>query len=505
MSDLPDDPHAEEDVEAGNPSDYEGGMDSGVEQEQQADYGEGDMGTEEDQSQDMGDRGDDSFAQDEQGPRSVMDDSRHVGYHPDEGDDHGASAADMDESGHPGGDEGDHGEPAPVGGGGGDSLPDAMDSGEELVQRIRDGDMSDMSGTEEEESPDEMYDSPRENPEQAKSHLDIQQAMMEREHLKQVNEERQRKIVEILERDKLSKRNQAEEKMATNQAAGSAEPVKMQYLKTLDQVAFMWEQIDRRRREVEEKIDKLTAKLDREHMRSKELSDSFLAFKREVAVESRFSRTGQPIPLKRVLAFEAGEEARDKEVSEVRLRYINLQNQIKQLEEAMKQREEVEGLHLIDFEQLKIENQTLNEKIEERNDELHKLRKKTTTTVQVLTHIKEKLQFVEKENASLEVNKTSLDQEVSGLRDKLTRLKHTRDQLRSENATLKQKQGFIGSDMLVGDFERRKSEVERVRGGVETLHKRYTRLSKLVQRADVLSKTQPLMPQKTVVMPAIRR
>lgn len=42
-------------------------------------------------------------------------------------------------------------------------------------------------------------------------------------------------------------------------------------------------------------------------------------------------------------------------------------------------------LHLIDFEQLKIENQTLNEKIEERNEELLKLRKKTTTTVQVLT------------------------------------------------------------------------------------------------------------------------
>jgi hypothetical protein len=42
-----------------------------------------------------------------------------------------------------------------------------------------------------------------------------------------------------------------------------------------------------------------------------------------------------------------------------------------------------EGLHLIDFEQLKIENQSLNEKIEERNEELIKLRKKTTVTVQV--------------------------------------------------------------------------------------------------------------------------
>ena len=56
-----------------------------------------------------------------------------------------------------------------------------------------------------------------------------------------------------------------------------------------------------------------------------------------------------------------------------------------------------DGLHLIDFEQLKIENQTLNEKIEDRNEELSKLRKKLTQTVQVLTHVREKLQFVQAE------------------------------------------------------------------------------------------------------------
>ena len=49
---------------------------------------------------------------------------------------------------------------------------------------------------------------------------------------------------------------------------------------------------------------------------------------------------------------------------------------------------------MIDFEQLKIENQTLNEKIEERNEELHKLRKKITTTVVILSHTREKLQYV---------------------------------------------------------------------------------------------------------------
>ena len=76
----------------------------------------------------------------------------------------------------------------------------------------------------------------------------------------------------------------------------------------------------------------------------------------------------------------------------------------------MREKEQLaDGLHLIDFEQLKIENQTLNEKIEERNEELHKLRKKTTTTVQVLTHIKEKLQFEKAQNEVLkqELGKSS--------------------------------------------------------------------------------------------------
>jgi len=58
----------------------------------------------------------------------------------------------------------------------------------------------------------------------------------------------------------------------------------------------------------------------------------------------------------------------------------------------LKAKEELaEGLHLIDFEQLKIENQSLNEKIEERNEELLKLRKKTTTTVQVSLLHQEKI------------------------------------------------------------------------------------------------------------------
>ena len=43
----------------------------------------------------------------------------------------------------------------------------------------------------------------------------------------------------------------------------------------------------------------------------------------------------------------------------------------------------------------------MNEKIEERNEELHKLRKKIVNTVQILTHTREKLHFVQQDNEAL--------------------------------------------------------------------------------------------------------
>ena len=60
------------------------------------------------------------------------------------------------------------------------------------------------------------------------------------------------------------------------------------------------------------------------------------------------SRTDKPIKLKRILAFEAAEEAKDREVAEVRLKHINLMYQLNQLEDQVKEKEELaEGLHLI--------------------------------------------------------------------------------------------------------------------------------------------------------------
>jgi len=87
----------------------------------------------------------------------------------------------------------------------------------------------------------------------------------------------------------------------------------------------------------------------------------------------------------------------------VRLRNINLRLTLRKLEASLKAKEQLaEGLHMVDFEQLKIENGSLIEKIEERGAELHKLKQKKTAAVEVLSHVKEKLHFTKQQasNAS---------------------------------------------------------------------------------------------------------
>jgi histone deacetylase 6 len=93
-----------------------------------------------------------------------------------------------------------------------------------------------------------------------------------------------------------------------------------------------------------------------------------------------------PISKKLVKQFELAEQKREEDLEKVRLRNISLRTTLRKMERTLRAREQLaEGLHMIDFEQLKIENQTLNEKIEERNEELAKLKRKKTVTVQVLT------------------------------------------------------------------------------------------------------------------------
>lgn len=76
---------------------------------------------------------------------------------------------------------------------------------------------------------------------------------------------------------------------------------------------------------------------------------------------------------------------------EMRLCYIRLRNNIEEITAAIKAMDKIGENHtLIDYEQLKMENQNHADKIEERDEELSKLRIKCTAAIQTLAHLREK-------------------------------------------------------------------------------------------------------------------
>ena len=114
------------------------------------------------------------------------------------------------------------------------------------------------------------------------------------------------------------------------------------------------------------------------------------------------------------------------------------------------------------------------------NEELLKLRKKTTTTVQVLTHLKEKLQFVQAENQLLKHDLADLEVELTNKRDVLTQIKHERDTLRAENASRRQQRGLVSSEDLLLDYEKRRKDIIAYHEEIEGMKARH---NQLVQQA----------------------
>jgi len=228
--------------------------------------------------------------------------------------------------------------------------------------------------------------------------------------------------------------------------------------------------------------EELKNQLEAKRQKAIECRDSFQEFKRLIARNAEYARTGKKIPEKIIQEVEEFELDKDAEVEEVRGSNISLKNRLAKLEQQLRKKDELaENLHVIDFEQLKIENQTLNEKIEERNEELHKLRKKTVVTVQIITHMREKVEFVKQDYQALQEELAQLDQDLAAQRDLVAKTKHERDEHRSDHAKLKQQTGIMNSEHLTKDFDQRGEHIRQLKEDVSTLMRRHEQMKGFIK------------------------
>lgn len=228
--------------------------------------------------------------------------------------------------------------------------------------------------------------------------------------------------------------------------------------------------------------EELKNQLETKRQKAIECRDSFQEFKRQVARHAEYARTGKKISEKIIQEIEEFEMDKDAEVEEVRGSNISLKNRLAKKEQELRKKDELaENLHVIDFEQLKIENQTLNERIEERNEELHKLRKKTVTTVQIVTHMREKVQFVQQDYQSLKAELSQLDADLAGQRDLVANTKHDRDQHRADSTKLRQQTSIMNSDHLAKDFASRTDHIKQLKEDINQFKKRHKQMTQFVK------------------------
>jgi hypothetical protein len=127
---------------------------------------------------------------------------------------------------------------------------------------------------------------------------------------------------------------------------------------------------------------------------------------------------------------------------------------------------------------------------------LTKLKRKKTITVQMVTHVREKIRFYDKCNTKLKSEVSDLESSINGLRGTLSVSKHDRDVVKRDIKELRRQQGFATSDLLIVDYENRKSDLEAARSAVRELQQKYKILTGVVE-------SQPRAPMISLYPPPI--
>merc|ERR1712019_88169 len=153
------------------------------------------------------------------------------------------------------------------------------------------------------------------------------------------------------------------------------------------------EEIERMKEDAEKKLDNFRAIMEEADLRYVEVKKSQYEFNRDIVNGAVNPRTSKVIAERLTRSIEDKIRARDTLIEKLRLKNSTLKVQKKKLQLQLKQKEEMgEVLHEVDFNQLKIENQQYLEKIDEKNQELLRLKLMAGNTLQVLNSYKKKLQ-----------------------------------------------------------------------------------------------------------------
>ena len=233
------------------------------------------------------------------------------------------------------------------------------------------------------------------------------------EKLKEDNEQIQRKINLIYE---FRKKEGREEKNFYKESNINEST----YADSLTSTAGLYNDLNSHKQKLDQDLKRYQLSIEEQEKRKQDVYDILMKYKEEL-LDNAETRKGTKIPRAEVEYWLEREKMLEEQLRTLRISSFTKSLEMNRLKKELKKMEDYfEGLHIIDFEQLKIENNTLTEKIEDRNEEIHKLKKKINDTVQVLAHLQEKSKFVSSENELKKTENENLKKEIIEMKRKST-------------------------------------------------------------------------------------
>ncbi|XP_030754256.1 coiled-coil domain-containing protein 96-like isoform X2 [Sitophilus oryzae] len=231
------------------------------------------------------------------------------------------------------------------------------------------------------------------------------------------------------------------------------------------------------------------------NVKTAELNETFKKMQQreaEVGYGLINTKTGHTIPDKHVERLVSRQNKNMQQVSSMRLTYIKLKVMIQEKMDEIKALEEVApGLFLGDYDQMKVDNRSYADKIEEKDEELTRLRVKTVNITQVLAHLREKIAEFDNDLEDLIYENDMIEADYQGIRYQLNELKQKRDYYRHRINKMREESGLLTQPTLLKDMEQAFKDIEKETEHLRTLKDEHRKRSN--QAKNVRKKMEDLM------------
>ena len=243
------------------------------------------------------------------------------------------------------------------------------------------------------------------------------------------------------------------------------------YADSLTSTAGLYNDLNIHKRKLDQDLQRYQQSIEEQEKRKQDVYEILMKYKEEL-LDNAETRKGTKIPRAEIENWLGREKQLEDTLRNLRIQSFTKSLEMNRLKKELKKMEDYfEGLHIIDFEQLKIENNTLTEKIEDRNEEIHKIKIKINDTVQTLAHLQEKSKFISSENEVKKTENENLKKQIIDMKKKLTLKKEENDKKALKQLNANKKIDQINSMPLKSYYRRTLQHIQELAVQIDQVSK----------------------------------